>query len=459
MTGTATSAELLRRQREFFRTGATLDPAYRIAALKRFYRALKERNKPLTDALAADLGKCESEGYMCEVGLALAETGFQYRHLRRWVRPRRTATSLVNSFGRSYSLAEPLGSVLIMAPWNYPVMLSFEPLAGAVAAGNTVILKPSAYAPASSRAIAELIRTVFPPEHVAVVEGGRQENNDLLDLPFDHIFFTGSVAVGKTVMERAARNLTPVTLELGGKSPVVIDRTSDIALTAKRIAFGKLLNCGQTCIAPDYVLVHREVHDAFLGEMKRQFDLQCPDPLHNSGFTHMVNEKHFRRVLGLIDEAKAVYGGGADEKSLRIAPTILDGVTEDDPVMGEEIFGPVLPVLTVDSMEEAERFILARPKPLALYVFTRDRAVADRFVKHVPFGGGCVNDTISHILASNLPFGGVGNSGMGKYHGEHSFRTFSNEKAVVKKYLRPDLPMRYTPYKAVYEKLIRLIQR
>lgn len=460
MSETTNNAEsILASQRAFFRAGRTMDVDFRITMLKRLYRELKENSKALTDALTKDLGKSESEGYMCEVGLVLGEISCQIRHIRKWAAPRHKRTDLVNYFAKSMTIFEPLGNVLIMAPWNYPVLLCLEPLVGAVAAGNTVILKPSAYAPEVSHALKALVDKVFVPGHVAVIEGGRAENNVLLDLRFDHIFFTGSVAVGKTVMERAAKNLTPVTLELGGKSPVIIEKSANIRLAARRIAFGKLLNSGQTCIAPDYVLVEEEVHDRFIEEMKKSLAKQCPDPLDNEGFAHMVNKKHFDRVCGLIDAGKVVYGGNFDEDKLKIEPTVLDNVTADDAVMQEEIFGPLLPVIKIGSMKEAEDFIKDREKPLALYIFTNDKKVEERFLKFVPFGGGCVNDTIVHILSSRLPFGGVGNSGMGKYHGEYSFKTFSNEKPVVKKYLFPDLPMRYTPYKKIYEKLVRMIQR
>ena len=454
-----TSKTLLENQKAFFETGATMPVSFRIQMLRRLYDAVKNNHKLLTDAITKDLGKSESEGYMCEVGLVLGEIRYQMNHLKKWAAPEVKVTDLVNSFGQSYVLSQPLGNVLIMAPWNYPVLLSFEPLAGAIAAGNTVILKPSAYAPETSRAMAQLIEKTFIPEFVTVVEGGRAENDSLLDLPFDHIFFTGSVAVGRIVMERAAKNLTPVTLELGGKSPVIVDHTADIPLAAKRIVFGKLLNCGQTCIAPDYILVERSVHDDLIRELKKQFAKQCPDPFTGSGFAHIVNEKHFKRVRGLIDSRKVVYGGACDVEALRIEPTILDGVTPDDACMGQEIFGPVLPVLTVENVKEAEAFVRSREKPLALYIFTSNRKTQQRFLRMVPFGGGCVNDTISHILSPRLPFGGVGQSGTGRYHGYDSFRTFSYRKSVVKKYRRPDLPMRYTPYKKIYEKMIRLIQR
>ena len=453
------TAALLNKQKHFFESGRTIPVEFRIAMLKKLYQAIRNGHKRLTTALTTDLGKSESEGYMCEVGLVLGEISYQIRHLRKWAAPKLTCTDLVNSFGKSFTIAEPLGNVLIMSPWNYPVLLSLEPLAGAIAAGNTVILKPSAYAPAAAHAMAELIRETFPAKYVTVVEGGRKENNDLLDLNFDHIFFTGSVAVGKTVMERAAKNLTPVTLELGGKSPVIVDHTADIHLAARRIVFGKLLNCGQTCIAPDYILVEKSVHDQLIEELKKAFSMQCPDPLSNQGYAHIVNKKHFDRVTGLIDPDKVVYGGTWDETRLCIEPTILDGITGEDAVMSEEIFGPLLPVITVENVTEAERFIRTRQKPLALYLFTGSKQTEDHFLRYVPFGGGCINDTISHILSPRLPFGGTGYSGMGRYHGYASFRTFSNEKSVVKKFLHPDLPMRYTPYKRVYEKMIRMIQR
>ena len=457
--GMPASLQLLEKQRAFFETGTTIPVRFRIEMLRRLYNAVRRNHKLLTDAITKDLGKSESEGYMCEVGLVLGEIRYQMNHLKKWARPADKVTDLVNSFGRSFVMAQPLGNVLIMAPWNYPVLLSFEPLAGAIAAGNTVILKPSAYAPATSHAMAQLLEKIFLPEFVAVVEGGRAENDSLLDLPFDHIFFTGSVAVGRTVMERAAKNLTPVTLELGGKSPVIVDHTADIPLAAKRIVFGKLLNCGQTCIAPDYILVERSVHDRLIEELKKEFAKQCPSALTSPGFAHIVNEKHFRRVLSLIDPQKTVYGGASDPERLKIEPTILDDVSPEDACMGQEIFGPVLPVLTVENVREAEAFVRRRQKPLALYIFTTSRKTEQRFLRMVPFGGGCVNDTISHILSPRLPFGGVGASGTGRYHGYASFQTFSSQKAIVKKYRKPDLPMRYTPYKKIYEKMIRLIQR
>ena len=344
-----------------------------------------------------------------------------------------------------------------MSPWNYPFMLCMEPLIGALAAGNCCVLKPSAYSPATSAVIRELVEACFPPEYVTAVEGGRQENQALLDQKFDYIFFTGGTAVGTEVMTKAARHLTPVTLELGGKSPCIVDKTAKLNLAAKRLAFGKLLNCGQTCVAPDYLLIQREVKEEFLAHLKKWMAaMYGQDPLDNDGYVRMVNEKHFRRVMGLIDPAKVVYGGRGDPETLRIQPTILDGVTPEDPVMQEEIFGPVLPVLTFDTVEEAERFVAQRPHPLALYLFSEDRAVQRHVLHHLSFGGGCVNDTIIHLATSRMGFGGVGQSGMGSYHGKRSFDTFSHRKSIVQKSTWMDLPFRYAPYTPLGSKLLRI---
>ena len=341
-----TIQELTAAQRAFFRTGATLDLSFRKRALDKLEEAIRAREGELLSALRADLGKSDTEGYLCEVGLALSELSFIKRRFARWARDRRVSTPLALFPARSLTLREPYGVVLVMSPWNYPLLLTLDPLIGAIAAGNCCVVKPSAYAPAASTVLRDLIAACFPPEYVAVVEGGRAENQALLDQRFDYIFFTGGVEVGRQVMEKAAKHLTPVTLELGGKSPCVVDATARLDLAAKRITFGKLLNCGQTCVAPDYLLVDRRVKDELLSRvgywMERMYGR---DPLDNDGYVHMVNRKHFDRVCALIDPAKVVYGGGSDPDALRIQPTILDGVSPDDPVMGEEIFGPLLPVL------------------------------------------------------------------------------------------------------------------
>ena len=448
--------ELVSAQRAFFRTGATRELSFRKEALAKLKGAIQAREGELLAALRADLGKSDAEGYLCEVGLTLAELSFAERHLARWSKERRVGTPLALFPARSTLIPEPYGVALIMSPWNYPLLLTLDPLIGAIAAGNCCVVKPSAYAPVVSATLRELIAHCFPPEYVAVVEGGRAENQALLDQQFDYIFFTGGVEVGRQVMEKAAKHLTPVTLELGGKSPCVVDATARLDLAAKRIVFGKLLNCGQTCVAPDYLLVDRRVKGELLERLEYWVEeMYGTDPLDNQGYVHMVNRKHFDRVCGLIDPAKVVYGGQSDPDTLRIQPTILDGVSPEDPVMDKEIFGPLLPVLEFDGLRQAEDFILDRPRPLALYLFSQDRAVQRRFLRSIPFGGGCVNDTVLHLANPRLPFGGVGNSGMGRYHGKYSFDTFSRTKGVLQTSTRLDLPIRYAPYTVSQDKLIR----
>ncbi|MBS6367805.1 MAG: aldehyde dehydrogenase, partial [Clostridiales bacterium] len=407
-------------------------------------------------ALHQDLGKSVSESYMCETGMTLSELRYVRKHLRDWVKSRRVRTPMSQFHAKSFTVQEPYGVVLIMSPWNYPFMLCMEPLIGAIAAGNCCVLKPSAYSPATSQVIRKIISETFETQYITVVEGGRKENTALLEQHFDYIFFTGGVNVGKQVMEKAARHLTPVTLELGGKSPCVVDKTADLPLAARRLAFGKYLNLGQTCVAPDYLLIDREIKDTFLELLQREITEQFGSrPLENPDYGKIINEKHFRRLQGLIDPAKVVIGGEMNEQTLQIAPTVLDHVTEADPVMGEEIFGPVLPVLTYRSVEEAVRMIRRRPHPLALYLFTNDAQTEDYFLRFVPFGGGCINDTIIHLATSRMGFGGVGQSGMGSYHGKKSFETFSHEKSIVKKYNWIDLPVRYQPYTRKKQNMLR----
>lgn len=450
-------SELVRRQRAYFQTHATLDINYRLTMLKKLKETIQLYESRIHAALKADLGKSETESYMCETGLTLSELSYQISHLKRWARPRTHRTGLANFHAHSFTVQEPYGCVLIMSPWNYPFMLCMEPLIGALAAGNCCIVKPSAYSPATSAVIAQLLREVFPEEYVAVVEGGRAENTELLNQRFDYIFFTGGVTVGKLVMEKASAHLTPVTLELGGKSPCIIDRTANLQIAAARLAFGKFLNCGQTCVAPDYVLIDRSVKDAFLPLLKEQITkMYGTQPLQSPDYGKIVNSKHFERLLGLISPDKIILGGESDADGLRIAPTVLDNVTAGDPVMQEEIFGPILPILTYDNPVEAQEFIASREKPLALYLFTSDRATEERFLKQVSFGGGCINDTVIHLATSEMGFGGVGHSGMGSYHGKKSFDTFSHEKSIVKKYCWLDMPMRYQPYRQAYLKLIKL---
>ena len=453
-------AALVARQREFFATGATLDPKYRVCALKKLKAAVKARETQLAEAMYRDLGKSPAESYMCETGMVLSELSYMIRHTEKFAREVTVLTPLAQFAARSYTKPMPYGVTLIMSPWNYPLLLTLGPLTDALAAGNTAVIKPSAYSPATSGVLTELIGEIFPEEYVAVVTGGREENNCLLEEKFDHIFFTGSKNVGRVVLEKAAPHLTPVTLELGGKSPCIVDASAKISLAARRIVFGKFLNCGQTCVAPDYILCHESVKDALLKalekEIKRQYGAA---PLDNPSYGKIISQKHFHRVAGLIDPEKVVLGGQVDRQRQKIAPTVMDHVTWEDAVMGQEIFGPVLPILTFGDMEEVIARVNGGEKPLALYIFAQDKAVIDAVTTRCAFGGGCVNDCIIHLATTEMGFGGVGESGMGAYHGKVGFETFSHRKSIVDKKTWLDLPMRYQPYGKIYEKMIRFFLR
>ena len=447
---------LLSAQRDFFRTGTTLPLAFRLEALDRLYRAIEARQSEICDALRHDLGKSETESYMCEIGLVLSEITYMRRHLRKFAGARTVPTPLAQFASHSFVQPVPYGNVLIMSPWNYPFLLSVEPLVDAISAGNTAIVKPSAYAPATAQSVRSLVESCFAPEFVTVVTGGRQENAVLLALKFDFIFFTGSQAVGKVVLRQAAEHLTPAVLELGGKSPCIVDASADLALAARRIVFGKFLNCGQTCVAPDYILCHESVRQELVESLKKQITVQFGEhPLDNPNYGRIVNEKHYSRLLGLISPEKVVFGGETDEAHCRIAPTILTDVTPEDAIMQEEIFGPVLPVLTYNSLDEAIEKVNSMAHPLALYIFTSDKEAAEKVTSRCGFGGGCVNDTIIHLATSEMGFGGFGESGMGSYHGKDGFHTFSHYKSIVDKKTWLDLPMRYQPYRKIYEKLLR----
>ncbi len=451
---------LLRLQKDYFASGATLSVKRRKRWLKQLKSAIKAHEAEIAAALKADLGKSRYESYLCETGMLLSELSFLIKHLGRYAKIRRVRTPLAQFASRSYRLPSPYGTALIMSPWNYPFLLTLEPLADALAAGNTVILKPSAYSPASGKVLKSLIGEVFPPELVSVVLGGREENGALLGLDFDKIFFTGSVGVGKEVMRRASERLIPVTLELGGKSPCIVDGTGDLKLAAKRIVFGKFLNCGQTCVAPDYILVKKSAEEELLKELRRQIALQFGQrPLENGDYGKIVNEKHFLRLCGLIAPEKVYCGGGTDRERLRIEPTVLRGVTGEDAVMREEIFGPVLPVLTYEDEEEILSRINSGPSPLAAYLFSSDRKTIAKFTSRLQFGGGCVNDVVIHLATPYMGFGGVGESGMGSYHGKDGFDCFTHYKSIVDKKTWIDLPMRYAPYRRAYERLCRLFLR
>lgn len=447
---------IVNNQRDFFCTHATLDVELRIKYLKKLQAAITGHEQEILEALKADLGKCDMEGYMCEVGLTLAELSCQLKHIRKWTKKKHYKTEPTNAIAKSYSIREPYGVVLVMSPWNYPFMLTMEPLIGALAAGNTCVVKPSAYAPATSQVIADIISETFPPEYVITVQGGREENAALLEQRFDYIFFTGGVTVGKMVMEKAAAHLTPVTLELGGKSPCVVTKDANLKIAAKRIAFGKYLNCGQTCVAPDYLLIDEQIRDEFVDLLKKEIiSMYTKEPLTNPDYGKIVNKKHFERLKGLMKDEKIAFGGEVNEDTLQIAPTVLIDVTAEDAVMQEEIFGPILPVLTYKNQEEAEAFILEREKPLAFYLFTEDKETQKRFMNHISFGGGCINDTIMHLTSGEMGFGGVGNSGMGSYHGRKSFECFTHEKSILDKATWIDVPLRYQPHKENKWKLIK----
>ena len=447
---------LVAKQRKYFQTGATLPVSTRITALRGLYDTISRYENEIHDALKKDLGKSGFESYMCETGLVLDEISYMLKHIRRFAREKRVRTPLAQFHSRSFKKPSPYGVTLIMSPWNYPFMLTLSPLADALAAGNTVVVKPSAYSPYTSEIIMKILSQCFDPQYVAVVTGGRTENTCLLREHFDYIFFTGSQAVGKEVMRNAAEHLTPVTLELGGKSPCIVDQSANIRLAARRIVFGKYLNCGQTCVAPDYIYCHRSVKDALVKEIKQQIQIQYGrEPLHNPDYGKIINEKHFDRILGLIEERKTVHGGNSDRKALRIEPTVLDNVTFSDPVMQEEIFGPVMPILVFDSLDEVIDRINTMPHPLALYFFTSDKAAAKEITSRCGFGGGCINDTIIHLATTEMGFGGFGESGMGAYHGKTGFDTFSHYKSIVDKKTWLDLPMRYQPYRKMHEKMVR----
>ena len=451
---------LVTKQRSYFQTGATLSVEARLKALRKLYAAIYGHQREIHGALREDLGKSNFESYMCETGMVLDEISCMLKHLRRWAKDETVPTPLAQFHSHSYRKPSPYGVVLIMSPWNYPFMLTLSPLVDALAAGNTAVVKPSAYSPHTSQVIGRILSQCFPAHYVAVVTGGRAENTCLLKEHFDYIFFTGSQAVGREVMGNAAAHLTPVTLELGGKSPCIVDQTANIRLAARRIVFGKYLNCGQTCVAPDYIYCHRSVKDQLVAEIKKQIRKQYgSEPLRNPDYGKIINEKHFNRILGLMELEKIVWGGRADRDSLRIEPTVMDHVRFSDPVMQEEIFGPILPVLTFEHLDEAIQKVNSMAHPLALYMFTSDRRAAKKVMARCGFGGGCVNDTIIHLATTQMGFGGFGESGMGAYHGKTGFDTFTHYKSIVDKKTWLDLPMRYQPYRKVWERAVRFFLR
>ncbi len=449
--------DILQQQNHFFSSGKTIPAEFRLKQLESLKEAMIRHEADLAAALKEDLGKSRMESYMCEIGLTLSELTWMQKHLRSLMRSKRVSTPAAQFAAKSFRSPSPYGTVLIMSPWNYPVLLTLDPLIDAIAAGNTAVVKPSAYAPCTFNVMKTMIEECFPAHYVAVVDGGRAENQALLQQRFDMIFFTGGKTVGREVLRHAAEYLTPVTLELGGKSPCIVDSTAKIRLAAKRIVFGKYLNCGQTCVAPDYILCDKRIRDelitAILAEIEKQFG---KEPLKNPNYGKIINEKHFERILGLINGEKLVYGGQSEPESLRIAPTVLNNITWDDAVMGEEIFGPLLPILTFDTLAEALDTVESHPHPLALYFFSEDKAAQKKVLDTCRFGGGCINDTIIHLATSDMPFGGVGESGMGSYHGRVGFETFSHYRSIVDKKTWMDLPIRYQKYTGLKEKMMRM---
>lgn len=454
-----TMSSLIQKQKHFYKSGITRPLAYRLEQLKKLRDALTANEKRIIEALNNDLNKSEFEAFSTEIGIVYEELAFTLKHLRRWMAPKRVRTALTHIGSRGRIIPEPYGTALIIAPWNYPFQLAVSPLIGALAAGNTALLKPSELTPATSALLADMLGGIYGEEYVAVVQGGPDVSQELLAQPVDHIFFTGSVNVGKFVMQAAAERLIPLTLELGGKSPCIVHEDAELKLAARRIAFGKFTNAGQTCIAPDYVLAHRSIKNKLIPHLREAIrELYGPDPLFNPSYGRIVSEKHFKRLVSFLGDGSIAAGGRTDPDRLRIEPTLLDQATWDMPVMQEEIFGPILPILEYDDIQETVDMINARPKPLALYLFTRDTGTEKAVVGSVSYGGGCVNDTLMHIATPYLPFGGVGESGMGAYHGKGSFDAFTHYKSVLKQTTRFDIAFRYPSSKNGLKLLRKLMK-
>lgn len=436
--------EIRAKQESYFRSGATLDVRTRKANLVAFEKAVLKWEKPLCETLWKDLHKSYEESYIAEVSILLGEIRTHIRNVGKWTRPQRRPTPMKLFPSRSKIISEPLGTALIISPWNYPVQLLLTPLVGVISSGCTAVLKPSPYVPEVSDVIEKMIRDTFPEEYVAVVQGDRDVNTALLEQRWDMIFFTGSPSFGRAVMAAAAKNLTPVVLELGGKSPCIIDKDADIEVAAKRVAWGKSLNAGQTCIAPDYLMLHKNIKDKFLSELEKAFgELLGDDPQKSEHFVRIVNDAAFERLKGYLADGEVVFGGKTDKSERYFSPTVLDHVSPDSPVMQEEIFGPIFPVQSFGEIDEVIRFVSMREKPLALYYFGSQ---GDKVLKHTTSGGSCINDVIMHIANENVPFGGVGMSGMGSYHHKRTFDVFTHYRSVISTPTWIDLPFRYMPY-------------
>lgn len=452
--------ELINKQRKFYSSNISKDLKFRIQNLKLLRSIIIKYEKEIQEALRLDLGKSETEAYMTEIGMVLDEIKYNIKHLAKWAKKKYVSTPLSQFPARSYRIPEPRGLVLIISPWNYPFLLSIQPLIGAIAAGNCVIIKPSEYSVNTSKILKKILTEIYSEAYVTVVLGEKEVAQELLKEKFDYIFYTGSTKIGKIVMEAAAKNLTPVTLELGGKSPCIVDEKCNVELAAKRIAYGKILNSGQTCVAPDYVFVHQNVKEQFLNCLIKYLkNFLGENALNNSDYPKIINEMQFNRIISLIDKEHVIYGGGYNRNILKIEPTILTIKDMTSKVMQEEIFGPILPIIGYNNLDYIINYININPKPLALYLFTNNKKIEKRILKEVSYGGGCINDTIIHLANKKLGFGGVGNSGIGEYHGKFSFDTFSHYKSIIKKSNHIDLPVRYHPYSKMKEKLIRMFMK
>lgn len=440
--------EIIQKHRDFFLTHKTKDISFRLEMLKKLKNVVNEYEHKITKALYVDLRKSSYEVYMSDIGIIKQELSYHLKHLKSWVKTKRIKTPIVHFISKSYIYSEPYGVVLIIAPWNYPFNLLFTPLIGAISAGNCVCLKSSNHSPNTSAVMEEMITKTFDKEYISFFQGGREMNQALWKEKFDYIFFTGNPSLGKIVMEAASKHLTPVTLELGGKCPCIVESDAKIDYAGRRIAWGKFLNAGQSCIAPDYLLVDREVKKELIDTIKKYIKhFFGENPEQSPDFPRIVNDRHFERLCSLMQNGSIITGGETKKETRYIAPTIIDNITPNDPIMQEEIFGPLLPVLEYESLKEAVSFVNSRPKPLALYFFSENRKKQKMVLKQTTSGGGCLNDTIVHFANPNLPYGGVGNSGMGAYHGKASFDTFSHKRSIMKKSNLLDVGIRYAPYK------------
>jgi aldehyde dehydrogenase (NAD+) len=450
---------LIQKQRAFYMQGKTKSISFRIEMLNQLRNLIKTNEKTLMDALKQDLNKSEFDSYISEIGIVLEELRFTIKNLRKWAKPRRVKTSLTGLGSKSYIYPEPYGVALIIAPWNYPFQLSIAPLIGAMAAGNCAVIKPSELTPKTSNILRNIINENFPNDYISVIEGDVNTSTALLKEKFDYIFFTGSVPVGKIIMEAASKHLTPVTLELGGKSPCIVHEDADLKLAAKRIAWGKYINAGQTCVAPDYLYVHKRVKDEFLQLFKDSIhELYGVDPILKGDFTRVVSERHFQRLTSFLKNGTIYCGGKYDLNKLIVEPTVLVDVSWDDEVMQDEIFGPILPIFEFEDLTSMVSLIKSRPKPLALYLFSNSQGIQNYILNNVSFGGGCINDTVFHLSSPYLPFGGVGESGIGAYHGKGSFDVFSHEKSILKQTTMFDLPFRYPNTKNALKKIKMFIK-